>query len=80
SVELESEPVLWNAGRIALASFVEPSLTERTYVQEYAASCAYCRALKEGFGFANCPSFYGIVNTVASTWMLCTWEILNSEV
>ncbi|EGO52162.1 hypothetical protein NEUTE1DRAFT_28719, partial [Neurospora tetrasperma FGSC 2508] len=48
SVVLKSEPVLWNAGRIVLASIVEPSLTERTYGREYAASCAYCRALKEG--------------------------------
>ncbi|KAL0469412.1 hypothetical protein QR685DRAFT_444283, partial [Neurospora intermedia] len=59
SVVLESEPVLWNAGRIVLASIVEPSLAERTYVHEYAASCAYCPALKEGIGFANCASFYG---------------------
>ncbi|KAL0473844.1 hypothetical protein QR685DRAFT_435665, partial [Neurospora intermedia] len=60
SVVLESEPVLWNAGRIVLASTVEPSLTERTYVQEHAASCAYFPALKEGIiGFANCASFYG---------------------
>ncbi|KAL0470006.1 hypothetical protein QR685DRAFT_589572, partial [Neurospora intermedia] len=48
SVTYKSEPVLSNAGRIVLASIVELSLTERTYVQTYAASCAFCWALKEG--------------------------------
>ncbi|KHE82244.1 hypothetical protein GE21DRAFT_1213888 [Neurospora crassa] len=48
SVTLESKPVLWNAGKIVLGSIEEPPLTGQTYVQEYAASCAYCRALKEG--------------------------------
>ncbi|EGO59044.1 hypothetical protein NEUTE1DRAFT_39635, partial [Neurospora tetrasperma FGSC 2508] len=59
SVTLESVPMLWNAGKIVLGSIVEPSLTERTYVQEYTAPCTYCRALKEGKLFANFPSFYG---------------------
>ncbi|KAL0474005.1 hypothetical protein QR685DRAFT_435885, partial [Neurospora intermedia] len=67
-IVLESEPVLRNAGRIVLASVVEHSLTERTYVQEYAAStsCAYCPALKEGIGFANCAGFYG--SPCTRTW------------
>ncbi|KAK3488670.1 uncharacterized protein B0T23DRAFT_321253, partial [Neurospora hispaniola] len=53
SVVLEFDPVLWNVCKIVLGNIVEPSLTERTYVQEYTAFCAYCRALKEGRLFAN---------------------------
>ncbi|KAL0474931.1 hypothetical protein QR685DRAFT_431582, partial [Neurospora intermedia] len=44
---------LWCSSPIVLASTVEPSLTERTCGREYAASCAYCRALKEGWRFAE---------------------------